>query len=689
MKFEGTLAGRTQRLNMGMEYSVKATLEFSKKYKNYNYVPVSVSQDLPKSVNDQKKFLQSVCTPLQAETLLEQYPDAVQMIIDGRDGEIDLSKTKGIKEITFENIKNKVLDNYAISDLLVLLLPLGVSFNKVRKLLGGETNPTILKEKILDDPYLLSDIPGISFKVVDKIAIGMNPEFKISKKRVISFIKEYLRQYGEDNGSSWVLEESLRTEINNNISECEDIYNDVLEDQKQYETFLHIEEDKIGLYYYWWCEKEIYRILNEINDSEPLPITQEEIDEGIKRAEEQQKFSFTQEQVDILNNMTKKNLVVLNGFAGVGKSTITRGLLNIYSNYQIGCATLSARAAQRLQEVSGFEASTIHSMLGATGLNDFIYNENNKMPFELVTLDEFSMVFSGLFLKVFQAIKNGAKLVLVGDCGQLPPIGWGSLPTDILTKSQFQINTLTKIHRQAEKSGIIKAANLIRQGIDPLNGKKEFKTVYGELEDMIFMARADKEELNAIAIKTFLGSVKEIGIDNVQIIVPRKTNCINSTREINKSIQDLLLDNTLPYATFGEQKFKLGCKVLHIKNNKDLSVNNGEMGYVLDIFNMGENGGNGLAVQYPDKIVEYSKSDLKELELAYSVTCHKIQGGQSRIVIGIIDNSHFMLLDQTFLYTMLTRSQEKMLLLYQPFAYDKCISENKTIVRNTWMQTFN
>jgi exodeoxyribonuclease V alpha subunit len=689
MKFEGTLAGRTQRLNMGMEYSVKATLEFSKKYKNYNYVPVSVGQDLPKTLDDQKKFLQSVCTPLQAEILLEQYPDVVQMIVDGRDGEIDLNKTKGIKEITFENIKNKVLDNYAISDILSLLIPLGISFSKIRKLLGGEPNPTILKEKILDDPYILSDIPGISFKIVDKIAIGMNSEFKVSKKRVISFIKEYLRQYGEDNGSSWILEESLKTEINNNISECEDIYKEVLEDQKQYETFLHIEDNKVGLYYYWWCEKEIYKILNEINDSEPLPITQEEIDNGIRKAEEQQKFSFTQEQVEILNNMTKKNLVVLNGFAGVGKSTITRGLLNIYSNYKIGCATLSARAAQRLKEVSGFEASTIHTMLGATSLNDFIYNEKNKMPLELILLDEFSMVFSGLFLKVFQAIQNGAKLVLVGDCGQLPPIGWGSLPTDILSKSQFQVNTLTKIHRQAEKSGIIKAANLIRQGIDPLNGKKEFKTIYGELEDMVFMARGGKEELNSIAIKTFLGSYKDVGIDNIQIIVPRKSSCINSTREINKSLQDILLDNTLPYVTFGEQKFKLGCKVLHIKNNKDLSVNNGEIGYVMDIFNMGENGGNGLAVQYPEKVVEYSKSDLKELELAYAITCHKIQGGQSQRVIGIIDNSHFMLLDQTFLYTMLTRAQEKMLLLYEPYAYDKCINENKTIVRNTWTQTFD
>ncbi len=688
-KLEGMLAGKTQRLNMGTEYSVKAKLEFSKKYKNYNYVPISVGQDLPKNLDEQKKFLQSVCTINQTETLLEQYPDVVQMIVDGRENEIDLSKTKGIKEITFENIKNKVLDNYAISDILSLLIPIGISFSKIRKLLGGEPNPTILKDKILDDPYILSDIPGISFKIVDKIAIGMNPEFKISKKRVISFIKEYLRQYGEDNGSSWVLEESLRAEINNNISECEGVYEEVLEGQKQYETFLHIENNKIGLYYYWWCEKEIYRILNEINNSEPLPITQEEIDNGIKKAEEQQKFSFTQEQVEILNNMTKKNLVVLNGFAGVGKSTITRGLLNIYSNYRIGCATLSARAAQRLQEVSGFEASTIHTMLGATSLNDFIYNEDNKMPLELIVLDEYSMVFSGLFLKVFQAIRGGAKLVLVGDCGQLPPIGWGSLPTDILTKSQFQINTLTKIHRQAEKSGIIKAANLIRQGVDPLNGKKEFKTVYGELEDMIFMARSDKEELNAIAIKTFLESSKNVGIDNIQIIVPRKNNCINSTREINKSLQDILLDNTLPYVTFGEQKFKLGCKVLHIKNNKNLLVSNGEVGYVDDIFNMGENGGNGLVVRYPEKVVEYSKSDLKELELAYAVTCHKIQGGQNQRVIGIIDNSHFMLLDQTFLYTMLTRSQEKMLLLYEPYAYDKCISENKTIIRNTWMQTFS
>lgn len=688
IKFEGMLAGRTQRLTLGTEYDIKAKIEYSKKYKNYNYAPVNISQKIPKSIDEQKKFLQSICTPSQVEVLLEQYPNVVQMIIDGRENEIDLSLTKGIKEITFDNIKSKVLDNYAISDILALLIPLGISFSKVRKLLNNEPNPNILKEKILDNPYILSEIPGISFKLVDKIAIGINPNFKLSTKRIISFIKEYLRQYGEDNGSSWILEEKLREEINNNIPECENLYEIVLEEQKQFETFLHIEDNKIGLYYYWWCEKEIYKILNEINNSEPLPITQEEIDSGIKIAEEQQGFSFTEEQINILNNMTKKNLVVLNGFAGVGKSTITRGLLNIYSNYSISCATLSARAAQRLKETSGFEATTIHTMLGAVGLNDFQYDKNNKIPSDVICIDEFSMIYSGLFYNIFQAIKNGTKLILVGDCGQLPPIGWGSLPTDILSKPQFQINTLTKIHRQAERSGIIKAANLVRQGIDPLEGKKEFKTVYGELEDLIFMGRSDREELNSIAIKTFLKSVEDIGVDNVQIIVPRKTNCVNSTREINKKVQNILLNDSLPYVTFGEQKFKLGCKVLHIKNNKELNVNNGEIGYVLDIYNMKESGGDGLSVQYPDKIVEYSKSDLKELELSYAITCHKIQGGQSKIVIGIIDNSHFMLLDQTFLYTMLTRAQEKMLLLYEAFAYDKCINENKTIIRDTWTSMF-
>jgi len=686
MKFEGMLAGRTQRLNMGTEYEVKAKLEFSKKYKNYNYVPISVTQPMPKSLDDQKKFLQSVCTPLQAETLLEQYPDVVQMIVDGREGEIDLGKTKGIKEITFENIKSKVLDNYAISDILSLLVPLGISFSKIRKLLGGEPNPTILKEKILDDPYLLSDIPGISFKVVDGIAVGMNPEFRTSKKRIISFIKNHLREVGESDGHTFIYKNELSEKINNTISECEELFEEVLSEQEEYETFLHIEGDKIGLNYCWYVEKEIYRILKEINDSEPIVLTQEEIDNGISNAEKELGFNYTEEQREILINCTKSNLTLITGKAGTGKTSLTRGLLNIYKNHSMVCVALSAKAAKRINEITGFASSTIHRALGAKGLNSFVYNKDFRMPYEVNLVEEMSMTNNSLFYDFISAMRIGSKLILCGDPFQIPAIGAGAVFSDILEKDIFDVNKLTKILRQSEDSGIVVDANKIRDGISPIK-TPSFKEAHGLNGDMVFMFRSDRDELNRIAIETYLKTIKDVGIDNCYILTTRREGCVNSSREISKKIQDILIGDDVAMMKYGDNKtFKLGARVIHTFNDYDTQTFNGDMGTITSFGK--DEGGDFLEVTYPEKTTTYYKGDLKKLELSYCLSTHRFQGSESKVIIGIIDNNGFLLLSRPMLYTLITRGKERVLLLAEPFAYNQALKEENAGIRKTWMKGF-
>ncbi len=700
MKFEGMLVGRTQRLNIGTEYNVKAKLELSKKYKNYNYVPISVGQDLPKGLEEQKKFLQSVCTSLQAETLLEQYPDVVQMIVDGRDGEIDLNKTKGIKEITFENIKNKVLDNYAISDILSLLIPLGISFSKIRKLLGGEPNPTILKEKILDDPYVLSDIDGIGWKAIDKIAVGLNPEFKDSKKRIISFIKGYLKDIGESSGDTWIQYEQLENAISDNIQECLSMLNEIINEQKEFSTFLHVDnknsENKyewlIGSKYYYDTELKIWNLINQFNNETPLEITDEEIENGIKLSEQEQGFKFTDEQKKLLWDMTKNNFNVITGKAGCGKTTLTRGLISIYKQkYLIGACALSSKASCRLQEVTGQPSMTIHRLLSAQGLNNFEYNENFKLPYEVVILDEASMCFSGLFYHLISAIKPNSKFIVVGDSAQLNPLSWGNLLVDILEKKNLQINYLTKIMRQSMNSGIITDANLLREGIDPLDGIKTFRTVRGVNKDLIYMFRADRNDIFDIAVKTYLKSIEGVGMDNVYLITPRKDNAEVSTKTFNKTIQDLLLDDSLPHVIHGkDMKYKLGAKCIHRKNNYDLGVTNGEQGYIIEVLNINENNeGDGLIVKYGDKTIEYTKTDLKELNLAYALTVHLAQGSEADTVIIALDSSSYTLLNNCLIYTAVTRAKSRCLLLSQPYSYDKCVKTNVGNHRNTWTQFFN
>ena len=694
--YQVTLRGKMQRLDYSdIPYKVKAKLSNHTKW-GYGFEVISISQDTPKTISDTKLFLKSILTENQVETLLEVYPDIVDMVIDNKniDSEIDLNKLKGIKDFTWTIIKNKILDNYLMSDVLSLLSPYGISQKRIKQLFNEEPNPYLLKEKLLNDPYIITEIDGIGFKTADTIALKINSDLLISEQRVKGFIKDYLKNIGEDRGDTWIYLSELDSAIKENILEAESLYNEFIESEKQHETILHIEEDEekndymVGFHYYYWVESEIWDIINELNNQNNLYLTQENIDEGIRIAEEIQGYKYTKEQLDVILNVLKKSFSVIVGLGGTGKTSITRAILNIYdqAGYSIGACALSARAGKRLEEVSGFQAMTIHRLLGAQGLNQFLYNRYNKLPYNIIIVDEYSMIYSGLYLKLFEAINPGTKVILIGDVGQLPPLSYGSFPTDILSKENFQINKLTKVHRQAERSGIISDANKIRNGKDPLKGEKLLKTIHGELQDMYYICRNDRESLRKIAINTFLKSVEEVGLDNVQIIVPRKKDCINSTEEINKIIQGILTSNTSSEIKHGKKSFKLNNKVMHIKNNYDLGVFNGEIGYIKEI-GIKENQ-DYLIVEYPDKMIEYTRSELSELDLAWASTCHKIQGGQAKYIIGIIDNTHYTLLDQTFLYTMLTRGQERVLLLYEPYAYDRCLNNNKVKERNTWMKRF-
>jgi exodeoxyribonuclease V alpha subunit len=257
------------------------------------------------------------------------------------------------------------------------------------------------------------------------------------------------------------------------------------------------------------------------------------------------------------------------------------------------------------------------------------------------------------------------------------------------------VSKLIKPMRQAEKSGILVDANLIRENINPISEKIAPKLVHGELQDMFYMFRDNRQSLFDIAVKTFLKSVETDGLDNVVIAVPRKKDCLNSTNEINKTIQDKLLATEKKSISGYDITFKLGAKVMQTVNDYDKNVFNGEIGYITKIDERydGKKKEEYCIVTYNDNVlgtkqIEYTKKELSVLHLAYAMTTHKLQGAGRQTVIGIIDNTHYQLLDNCMLYTMLTRAKKRCLLLAEPQAFLQCIrtSHNK---RNTWMMLEN
>lgn len=684
------LAGKMQHLVVGGEYVVKAKYKKDKKYGD-QYTPIAIYAIIPQSRETQLLFLKSMIPEWMADNLINAYPNVVNDVANGTLKTIDYSLVKGVREITWNKIKEKIINNYLISDIISMLKPIGVTYAMIKKLLSEEPNPVLLKQELEKNPYIMTKIDGIGFRKCDDLALKLKPELIDSTQRLVAFIQYYFKDLGESKGHTWCSEKILRAAISNNIYECCNKVDWLLENN----DFLHIDNGRIGLKYYYDIEMQIYHlILNKSHIETTINIPNEAIDKAIKHAEEEQGFDYVVEQLDTIHKSLHRTVSLITGKAGTGKTSIMRAIVKAYmeNNYMMTASALSAMAAQRITEATEFPAMTIHRTLGCQGLNDFTYNKDNNLITDVAFLDEGSMVNASLFLHWLEAIGDNTRIIISGDHKQLPPIGFGNVFSDLIEMfDESVVSKLVKPMRQAEKSGILVDANKIRENINPISEKLQPRIIHGELQDMYYMFRTNRQSLFNIAIKTFIKSVESDGIDNVVIAVPRRKDCLNSTNEINKVIQNELLGDVLESIEGFDTTFKLGAKVMQTVNDYDKNVFNGEIGYVTKISERydGKKKEEYCEVTYTDifgkdKIIEYTKKELAALDLAYAMTVHKLQGAGRKTVIGIIDNTHHQLLDNCMLYTLLTRAKKRCLLLAEPEAFLQCIRTSHNN-RNTWM----
>ena len=687
------IVGKMQQLSIGGEYQIKAKYEYNKQY-GHQYKPLSIYALVPQTKEMQLLFLKTIIPEWMAENLINEYPNLVNDVANGTLKEIDYSKIKGVREITWNKVKEKIINNYLISDILMLLKPLGVTYTMIKKLLSDEPNPVLLKREIEKNPWVLTRVDNLGFKRVDDLALKLKPELIDSTQRLVSFIQYYFKDLGESKGHTWCSEKILRTAISNNVYECSDKVDWLFENN----NFLHIVNGRIGLKYYYDIEQQIYQlILDKSKVDTTINISDTAIELAIKHAEEEQGFNYVVEQLDTIHKSLHRTVSLITGKAGTGKTSIMRAIVKAYTenNYMITASALSAMAAQRITEATEFPAMTIHRTLGCQGLNKFTYDRDNHLITDVAFLDEGSMVNASLFLHWLEAIGDNTRIIISGDHKQLPPIGFGNVFSDLVEMFDDSIvSKLIKPMRQAEKSGILVDANKIRENINPISEKLQPRIIHGELQDMYYMFRSNRQSLFNIAIKTFLKSVETDGIDNVVIAVPRRKDCLNSTNEINKVIQNELLGDVQQSIEGFETNFKLGAKVMQTVNDYDKNVFNGEIGYITQIgerYESKKKKEEYCVVTYSDicghdKLIEYTKKELTSLSLAYAMTVHKLQGAGRKTVIGIIDNTHHQLLDNCMLYTLLTRAKKRCLLLAEPSAFLQCIRTSHNH-RNTWLKS--
>ncbi len=385
-------------------------------------------------------------------------------------------------------------------------------------------------------------------------------------------------------------------------------------------------------------------------------------------------LNYSSQQEQAIREAATSGLLIITGGPGTGKTTVLNGILNLLGNMQLRCllAAPTGRAAKRLTEVTGEDASTIHRLLEAsidqaTGKMVFVRDEDNPLKCDAVIVDEMSMVDVLLLSSLMKAIPPGKRLILVGDPDQLPPVGPGFPLQDMLRSEKLPMVRLTEIFRQAQQSLIVMNAHRVNSGEMP-----DLKNVRS---DFFFLRRPSEEGLNQLIrdlCTTRLPKNMGIPASDIQVLSPTRKGGVG-TASLNKMLQAALnpASPDKKEKAYGEVIFREGDRVMQIRNNYDImwkktdgsavgtGIFNGDIGTVLRINPNAEI----MQVVFDDREADYDFTQLGELEPAYAITVHKSQGSEYRAVILVAWNGSPYLLSRSILYTAITRARELLIIV--------------------------
>ena len=333
-----------------------------------------------------------------------------------------------------------------------------------------------------------------------------------------------------------------------------------------------------------------------------------------------------------------------------------------------------------MREVTGFEnAQTIHRLLKYRQGVGFLYNEREHLPYDLLILDECSMNNVYLFYAILKASNPNMKIILSGDYAQLPSIGVGSVFSDLIKYPYFNNHNLTKIYRQSEESFIVEHANVIREGIMPFDIEKG-TMMFGT--DTLYMFRNASEQVRDSAVALFLKFLETTDIQDIAIVCPRKDQVCVSCKSMNVLIQNALLPEA-DNIEYNDKEFRIGCRVINKKNDYDKGILNGDLGTVIKINDKKSN----FSVQFDEgNVVDFIRSDMKNLELGYALSVHSSQGSQYKICIVAMDMTSYTLLSSNMVYTAMTRAIDKLIVISQPNAFFKAVRNVEENNRNTYLK---
>lgn len=667
------------------------TITFNNPEKNNfgtTYSVVSVCKEFnPENEQELREYLKLICGNVLSGELMKL--DNPYKLLKERNSK-ELLKVKGIGETKLNQIYDKIALYSDNSFAFVKLEPLGLTKNQIRNICMECGSAVSAVDICMKDPYsLVKRVKGIGFKLADEIAMkcGVDP---FDNRRIKAAVNYVLETSGES-GRSYLYAPQLLEEIKKIVNIEFYLLDTVIKEMVQSkEIFLSDDGMRVALPFYVELERDIAKEIFRLMKADSCIEIPEDWMDVVRAIEEKQGWQHTEEQIRGINMVLQENVVIVSGKAGSGKSTVTNAMSEILSDYDISLCCLSAKASQRLREVTGMEASTIHRLLGL-GMNDTDDNGGNILS-DIIIIDEASMISGTIFLKLLKSIKDGAKVVILGDDGQLTAIGNCSVFSDLMTSKVVPHIELTKIHRQAEKSAIITKSIDFRNQIPICDKDFTGHMIMGELEDLELYV-LEQEELLLQVKKNFMDAFKETcDILEVQIIAALKTRGALSTQNINFEIQRLVNPMTGEYFE-GNNSTKIyeGDKVINLKNNYSSKDKNGNKRAVF-------NGSIGIVKKIEDNkvIIDFvgigsiviERDSYCNINLAYAISCHSSQGSQWKKVICAFDMTAYVLLNVELVYTALTRAIEHCSLIINRNALNHAIRTIEQKTKQTLLPNF-
>ena len=601
-----------------------------------------------------------------------------------------LSEVSGIGKKRAQQIAESFREQFAVRQAMVFLQSYGVSPSlavKISKRYGDR-----VQQLVQENPYrLVDDIEGVGFLTADRIALSMGIP-QDSEYRLQAGIKYALRDAAGNGGHTYLPKDQLLYHAARLLRVDEEMLPDslvrLLFDREVVLSELNGEKCCM-LPAFYYAEREVAKRLHMLMQSAQVVLPQA-VERDISDFEKLNRIQFSPVQRNAVSEALKSGLMVITGGPGTGKTTIINCILSLMGK-DVLLAAPTGRAAKRMSEATGQEAKTLHRLLEYAGDEEtFQRNEENPLDCTCVIVDEMSMVDIFLMRSLLRALKPGTRLILVGDADQLPSVGAGNVLGDILKSGVIPSVRLTDIFRQDEKSLIVLNAHRINQGEMPVLNQKG--------SDFFFERRFNADEaadaivgLCASRLPRFLKS--KSAVQDIQVLAPMKKGACG-VMAINKLLQEAL-NPPKPYKkeiVFGETVFRVGDKVMHIKNNyslewrcestgqEGLGVFNGDMGFVLDI----DKEEKVVSVLYDDdRHVEYAYQQLEELELAYCLSVHKSQGSEFPCVVMPVVGGSNMLLNRNLFYTALTRARKLVVLVGREEAIAAMVRNDHIAMRYT------